>query len=133
MRFAVAALSALALAGCAGASHTTVRLPDGSAAATVKCVSDPHQCFERASHVCASTGGTYKVIRSKSNAGGAIADVLPGPFTWYTMTFACGASDGVLPDFAFTGERYSPPPVTTTAPTRTTCTKIGDTVNCRSN
>jgi hypothetical protein len=35
-----------------------------------------------------------KILNSESHAGGLLADILPGPVTWYTMTYVCGASDG---------------------------------------
>jgi hypothetical protein len=66
-----------------------------------------------------------------------MADVLPGPVTWYGMTYACGPSDGRMPDFKFVGQQYvppSPPPspiVIKQQPTTTNCTKMGDTVTCR--
>ena len=79
------------------------------------------------------------MISSESHAGGLVADVLPGPVTWYGMTYTCGPSDGKMPEFKFAGQQYTPPPpapapvVIKQPPTTTNCTKIGDTVTCRSN
>jgi hypothetical protein len=28
---------------------------------------------------------------------------MPGPVTWYSMTYQCGPSDGKMPAFAFRG------------------------------
>lgn len=132
---AVVALSAL-LAACASTNVSEVKGPGGVAVKSVKCVSDSGKCMAAANESCG--GGSYQVLDSSSNAGGAIADVMPGPFTWYRMQFACGPSDGKMPAFAFRGSNYSPPPVVVApaAPaarprsTTTNCSRIGDQVNC---
>jgi hypothetical protein len=36
------------------------------------------------------------------------ADILPGPVTWYAMSYTCGPSDGRLAAFPFTGPRFNP-------------------------
>jgi hypothetical protein len=38
------------------------------------------------------------VVRAASHnhAGGLLADILPGPVTWYAMSYTCGPSDGRL-------------------------------------
>lgn len=131
-------VAAVLLAGCATTSVKEYQAPDGTSIKTVKCTSDPLKCFEQASQSCPS-GGSYRVISSESHAGGLIADIMPGPVTWYSMTYACGLSDGKMPDFKFTGERYAPPPQSSAPviikqrPTMTNCIAIGNTVNCSSN
>jgi hypothetical protein len=52
--------------------------------------------------------GSYQVLDSESHAGGLLADILPGPVTWYGMTYSCGPSDGRLPSFAFKGQHDLP-------------------------
>lgn len=129
--------AAVLLAGCATTSVKEYQAPDGTSIKTVKCTSDSSKCFELASQSC-SSGGSYRVISSESHAGGLVADILPGPVTWYSMTYACGPSDGKMPDFKFTGERYTPPPpsaapvIIKQRPTTTHCTTFGNTVNCNS-
>lgn len=131
-------LAFLPLVGCAsGPSVNEFRGPDGTVLRTVKCSSDPQKCMAMASSSCPG-GGTYRVMSSESHAGGLVADVMPGPFTWYGMTYACGPSDGRLPDFRFQGQQYAPPPpvvvqprpVPMPMPTTTNCRRVGDTVNC---
>ena len=131
-----AVLTVVAIAGCAGGSIKDFRAPDGTSIKTVKCPSDPAKCFAVASQSCPD-GGTYRVVSSESHAGGLLADILPGPVTWYGMTYACGPSDGKMPDFEFRGQQYIPPaprPTTPTVvkpqPTTTNCTKIGNTLIC---
>ena len=131
----VVALAAL-LTSCASTNVSEVKGPSGIAVKSVKCVSDSGKCMAAASESCG--GGSYQVLDSSSNAGGAIADVLPGPFTWYRMQFACGHSDGKMPTFAFRGSSYTPPPVVVApaAPvlrprsTTTSCQTFGTQVNC---
>ncbi|MDZ4201384.1 MAG: hypothetical protein U1C96_04460 [Gallionella sp.] len=130
-------VAALLLAGCTTTNVKEYQAPDGTSIKTVKCTSDPSKCFEQASQSCSSEG-SYRVISSESHAGGLIADIFPGPVTWYSMTYACGPSDGKMPDFKFTGERYTPPPpsaapvIIKQSPSTTNCTTFGNTVNCNS-
>lgn len=140
MKYVTIVLAALLLSACASPTVSELRAPDGTAMKNVKCPADPQRCFEVASESCRSTGGTYQVVRSHSNAGGTMADIMPGPVTWYNMTYVCGPSDGRLPDFAFRGQQYAPPPVVAptivqqpvqrSRSTMTNCTRIGDNVTC---
>jgi hypothetical protein len=70
---------------------------------TVKCKQSSTNCTSEAARLC---GGSYRVIDSESHAGGIVSDSIPGPIVWYSMTYACGPSDGRYPQFAFRG----PPP-----------------------
>jgi hypothetical protein len=118
--------------GCATTNVTQFQAPDGTAVKTVKCSSDATKCFNAASQSCPDEG-TYKVISSASRAGGLAADILPGPVTWYYMTYVCGPSDGVMPEFKFTGQQYVPPPapvIIRQSPTSTTCTGYGNSATC---
>ena len=122
----VAAVAVVVIAGCASPTVSDVRAPDGRALKNVKCNADAQKCLSLATEVCKEAGGTYQVVRSHSNAGGTAADILPGPVTWYNMTFACGPSDGQLPAFEFQGPRYTPDQ----GPTYTSCSSSGRSVNC---
>jgi hypothetical protein len=122
------------LSACATTDVSTFQAPDGTTVKSVKCSSDAAKCFALASQSCPDRG-TYRVLSSQSNAGGLLADVIPGPVTWYSMTYACGPSDGKMPEFKFVGQQYTPPPPPTQVtikprPTTTNCTKIGETVTC---
>lgn len=135
MKTLLSPVIAVILAGCATTSPTEFRAPDGSVTKTVKCSSDPQKCFVSASESCKADGGTYRVISSHSNAGGALADVLPGPVTWYNMTYTCGPSDGRMPDFAFKGQQYVQPTTIIQTqprarPSTTNCSRVGDYVSC---
>ena len=135
MRFILLFLANVMIAGCATSSVKEYQAPDGTAIKTVKCTSDPTGCFALASQSCPS-GGKYRVIASESHAGGLLADIIPGPVTWYAMTYSCGSADGKMPDFKFVGQQYTPPPdpiVIQQRPTRTNCTTIGNMVTCNSN
>ncbi len=39
------------------------------------------------------------------------ADVLPGPVTWFGMTYKCGASGGPHSKFTFRGQQYRAPTI----------------------
>ena len=77
--------------------------PSGTAVNTAKCNQSSVGCLQKASQVC---GGQYLILDSEGHSGGLLADTLPGPVTWYGMTYQCGASDGKMPTFAFRGQQY---------------------------
>jgi hypothetical protein len=107
MRMLIAALlGGVSLSGCAAPSSTSFVGPSGAQIHQAKCSQSPHGCYQEATKIC---NGSYQVLDSESHAGGLAADVLPGPVTWYGMTFSCGASDGRLPSFVFRGQQYTPP------------------------
>jgi hypothetical protein len=104
--------------------------PSGQSVHTVKCNSSPTECYREANQTCR---GPYQVTDSDSHAGGILADILPGPITWYGMTFSCGKSDGRMPSFAFRGQRQQQiAPPSYRPPTTTNCTRIGNMLNCQS-
>lgn len=122
----------VSLVGCASSSINEFRGPDGSVVKSVKCTSDPQKCFTTASQSCSN--GPYRVVSSESHAGGVFADLIPGPVTWYGMSYSCGPSDGKMPEFKFQGERDTPlvMPVTPQQrlPTTTDCRQSGSSVSC---
>lgn len=136
MRFLACFVFAFALVACASPTVKEFKAPDGTSVRAVKCTSESSKCFVAASQSCEGAG-TYRVISSESHAGGIAADLIPGPVTWYAMTYVCGASDGKMPEFRWVGPAYTPPSpspspqVVRPAPSTTNCTKIGDTMSCR--
>ena len=95
------------LSGClAKTSTSSFSGPTGKSLFKTKCNVDTSKCFAEASSKCR---GSYNVIDSESHAGGTLADIIPGPVTWYSMTYECGPSNGKYPSFAFQGQRFSPP------------------------
>jgi len=126
--------ASLFLTGCAAPSAKVIRGPDGNSLHAITCTSDSTKCLAIASDTCAQTAGSYQVIASHSNAGGAAADLLPGPITWYRMTIACGPSDGKMPTFTFRGPQPVMPDFGSTdrgATRTTTCINLGNNlINC---
>lgn len=92
----------LLTSGC-GVGVTTLHTPDGNIYHKVKCKGSEDGCQEDAQDVCS---GAYTVIQSESHAGGLVADYLPGPVTWYTMSFRCGGGDNRVPRFQFQGPTF---------------------------
>jgi hypothetical protein len=74
--------------------------------------------------------GSYQVIGSESHSGGLVADILPGPVKWYSLTFLCGKSDGKMPDFAFSGPEQAMPSFDIPSSIQTTCSTVGNTTRC---
>ncbi|GMG84417.1 hypothetical protein LNKW23_36330 [Paralimibaculum aggregatum] len=126
-RLAIASLTCLA--ACSppppGASSVTgvssVAGPGGAPPNRVRRSRAPDACCAAASRTCG--GGSHQVPGSASHAGGLLADVLPGPVTWYGMTFACGPSDGRPAGFPPRGAAQR-------APGFATCNTIGNSTNC---
>jgi hypothetical protein len=134
MKCIAIALFAMLVAGCASTGIKEYKGPDGTVIKTVKCSSDRAKCFIEASQSC-QDGGSYQVLSSESHAGGLLADIMPGPVTWYSMTYSCGPSDGKIPDFKFGGQQYTPPPapvIIKQSPSTTHCNAIGNSVTCNS-
>lgn len=123
------------LSACVQPQQTTAIGPSGQAMQTAKCSQSPSGCYQKASETCS---GPYQVLDSYSKSGGLVADIIPGPVTWYYMTYQCGRGDGAAPTFPFRGQQYTPIPVvqaspqTYRSPTTTTCNRLGNSVTCNS-
>jgi hypothetical protein len=114
-------VAAALFSGCCSAQ--TIVGPSGKPlkpAHRAKCQS-PTGCYQQATRDCG--GGSYQIVDSDSHAGGLFADILPGPVTWYAMSYTCGPSDGRPAAFPFRGPR----------PSITTCSRFGNTVTCMGN
>ena len=107
IKVVISIIVVLLFVGCASTSESSFSAPDGSTYKTVKCSQNSFECMQKASKSCPS--GKYKVVSSESHAGGLVADIFPGPVTWYSITYVCGKSDGKMPTFPFTGQKYTPP------------------------
>lgn len=99
-------VTCIATASCESSDVGTYPGPSGETLVTVRCKSETAQCFAKATEAC---GGKYVVVDSYSNSGGLLADAIPGPITWYTMTAQCGVSDGKIPTFPFRSTRSAEP------------------------
>lgn len=130
MKNIVLLLAALAVSGCAASNGEEIAGPSGKPMREAKCSGSPNACLKTAASTCK---GPYQVLDSSSNAGGLVADILPGPVTWYRMSYQCGPSDGRMPTFAFRGQSYTPPPIVVSQPrvsTTTNCNRYGNNVSC---
>lgn len=125
LKGALVAITAAMLAACTAPSSSEIKGPSGQTVRTTKCSASPDKCLAEAAARCS---GPYQVLDSSSNAGGLAADLLPGPVTWYRMTYQCGKSDGVMPTFPFRGQQYTPRP----GPRYTNCNSVGSTISCTS-
>ena len=52
-----------------------------------KCSFSLRGCYDQARSICG--GRSFQILRSENHAGGLIADVMPGPVPWYTITYSC--------------------------------------------
>ena len=106
MKKILAALAVLFFGGPSHAETTTVTAPNGAQILRTKCKSDTTECYQEARQTCR---GSYQILGSESHAGGIFADLIPGPVTWYSMSYQCGKSDGRFASFPFHGGVYVPP------------------------
>lgn len=132
--FTISVISALLLlSGCAGTKE--FRSPSGDVMHVTKCKFSEAQCFNDAFETCK---GPYEVLNGVRSTGGLLADALPGPVSWFKMTYKCGAGSNVIPEFRNDGRpvimpqmvvpQFTPPQQP--APANVTCTKFGNSVNC---
>jgi len=87
LRYFLLPVAAVSLCACDLTSANTFTSPSGAVANSAKCSQSPDGCFKKASATC---GGPYQVLDSESHFGGTFADLVPGPVTWYSMTYQCG-------------------------------------------
>jgi hypothetical protein len=95
-----AAITAAFIAISSPASADTFVGPSGAAVQQTKCRLSPKGCYDEAHNTCR---GPYQIADSESHAGGMLADIFPGPVTWYSFTYVCGRSDGRLASFPLRG------------------------------
>lgn len=103
--------------------------PSGVTVDYTKCSRNPNRCMNAAAKYC---DGSYQVIDSESHSGTIVSDVFAGSVTWYSMTFLCGRSDGILPQFPYRGANAAPPSVIIPPQISTICTVLGRGKSCRS-
>ena len=80
--------------------------PDGRPIHETICQGSSSSCYQEARATCK---GNYQVLDSYSKAGNLFTDAIPGPFTWFHMSYACGASDGKIARFNHQGGTWHPP------------------------
>lgn len=90
----------------AHAETESVRGPDGRPIHQTTCQGSNADCYQEARQTCK---GNYQVLDSNSTSGGIFADAMPGPITWYRMTYACGATNGAVARFPHQGGIYEGP------------------------
>jgi hypothetical protein len=95
-----AAITAAFFTGATPATADTFVGPSGQAVQQTKCSHSPSSCYNEAHNACR---GPYQIVDSESHAGGMLADIFPGPVTWYSFTYVCGRSDGRLASFPLRG------------------------------
>ena len=95
--------SMMILGACVSSSQEMMIGPSGQQMAVAKCSQSPAGCYQQATQTCQ---GSYQVTDSYRRMGGLAADLIPGPVTWYYMTYQCGPSDGRTPTFPFRGQDY---------------------------
>lgn len=102
----VIAIALLFVASPSHAETTSITAPNGAQILRTKCSSNPDECYQEARQTCR---GNYQILDSESHAGGLIADIMPGPVTWYSIQYQCGRSDGRMATFPHKGESWNPP------------------------
>lgn len=132
-----AGAGAFAISACGGTQESYVG-PSGEIVHETSCRGGKGDCFEAAHSTCGGSG--FRALDSHSNSGGLLADALPGPITWYYLTYACGNPDGRMPLFPRQGHdmpvvistgagRAAPPLVAqtdcATTPLGYSCTSFG--------
>jgi len=102
VKFILLVLATTIATGC-GVGLKTIQAPNGAYYYQSKCNMSSDNCIEEAQRACYEVNGRFITINSESHGGGMLADFLPGPVIWYTLTFLCGGNDYNFPQFAFHG------------------------------
>jgi len=92
--------------GAAYAETQSAQGPDGRQIHQTSCQGSSSDCYQEARATCK---GNYQILDSHSKSGGFFADAMPGPITWYYVSYACGASDGRIAKFPHQGGNYYGP------------------------
>jgi hypothetical protein len=82
---------AVMLAGCGASSPKEISSPTGQRGFALECLRSREGCLAQAGSLCGSQG--YYVTSESSHAGGALADWLPGPVSWFNIQVVCGESE----------------------------------------
>lgn len=107
MKRVLFAVVSMVITSAANAETTSMTGPSGHPVYTTKCKGDQQECYQEASQYCR---GPYQILESHSRAGGLIIDFgMPGPATYYIMSYRCGTSDGRLAAFPRRGPEWQPP------------------------
>ena len=119
-----AAIAATLWAATPAAAETTALPgPSGGKVFKTKCRGSSDGCYQEAAQYCR---GSYQILGSESHGGGIITDLFPGgPVMYYSMTYACGPSNGRLAGFPFNGPEWQPP-----RPFYGECNGYNNGVNC---
>lgn len=119
----------LLLVGCGRAGVRQVQTAGGKPIYEAKCQSSSAECIADAHSTCRDG---YESLDSESHAGGVLADAMPGPVTWYVLTFRCGSSPSAArPDFPFRGHTYQAPAFEADRPRRHATTPVRATMPSR--
>ena len=95
-----------ALASCGMSKNKATVSSSGVTTHEVKCTGSNNDCMNTANANCPSG---FNAVYSDSHAGGILADILPGPITWYELHYICSSSPGTPPAFAWQGPQDMTP------------------------
>jgi hypothetical protein len=94
------------LASCGMSRNKATVSSSGVTTHEVKCTDSANDCMNTANAKCPNG---FNTVYSDSHAGGVLADILPGPITWYELHFICSNSPGTPPVFAWQGPQDMTP------------------------
>src|SRR5215831_11962336 len=118
-------VAAALFSGCCSAQTIVLRAESPSSPLTARnAVVRPRAAMSRQPET--AEGARIKFWIARAMLEDCLQNILPGPVTWYAMSYTCGPSDGRLADFPFRGSRYKPPSIQT-------CSQFGNTVTCMGN
>lgn len=87
---------ALMMVACGTASPKAISSPTGQKGFALECQRSRENCLSQAGSLCSNEG--YFITSESSHAGGALADWIPGPVSWFNIQVVCGQpTSGYMP------------------------------------
>ena len=79
-------LSLLLVVGCVSSSGSAFVSPEGESIYYTKCNVSEEGCLKDIAENCPSG---YNTINTETHMGGILADLIPGPVRWWSITYSC--------------------------------------------
>ena len=74
------------LSGCASTGDSAFVGPEGESIYFTKCNVSQEGCLKEIAEHCPSG---YNTINTETHMGGILADLIPGPVRWWSITYSC--------------------------------------------
>ena len=85
----------LLVVGCASTGDSAFVGPEGESIYFTKCNVSQEGCLKEIAEHCPSG---YNTINTETHMGGILADLIPGPVRWWSITYSCKEEQNLNPN-----------------------------------